>query len=243
MKQGVAFVDPDARRTLLEAPLLGLTQFGSRRTRIRPLADDGHPPLIFLHGLGAHPGNFRPMRAALALRGRRRTYSVGFGPHTSTLEMAQQVREAIADIATVNDLSADAQVDIVAHSMGGLVARAALLDPATAARVRTVVTLGTPHAGTHLARLAASRKLLDLRPGSDVVEAIAAQLPWPGPPSMPRLVALWSDADVLVQPHQSAAVEGAENVPLSGITHLGYLLDPAMWRLVGDALAKSDAQA
>lgn len=53
-----------------------------------------------------------------------------------------------AVIAQVRAASGAAQVNILAHSMGGLVTRAYLSDPARAANVNAVVTLGTPYFGT-----------------------------------------------------------------------------------------------
>lgn len=45
----------------------------------------------------------------------------------------------------------DAKVDIVAHSMGGLVARSAIENHNAADNVRSLITLGTPHRGTLIA--------------------------------------------------------------------------------------------
>ena len=232
---GVRAIDPDVRRTVIQAPMLGLTHLGGRVRRIEAKPADGHRPVLFLHGLGAHPGEFGPMRAAFRLAGRSRTYALGFFAHESTPEMAERVRMAVADMLRVNGLPDDAQVDMIAHSMGGLVARYALRDAATAARVHTLITLGTPHAGTHLARLAATTKVLDLRRGSTVVQALGEQVPWPRS-GMPRLASLWSDADVLVHPHTSACVAGAHNVPTHGVTHVGFLLDPGIWRVAYELL-------
>lgn len=232
--EGYRAIDPDVRRTVVQAPLLGLMHVGPRASNVEARPNDGAPPILFLHGLGAHPGEFAAMRAAFRLLGRGRTYSVGFFANEATPVMAERVRMAIDDIVRVNELDDDAQVDIVAHSMGGLVARYALLDPATAARVRTLVTLGTPHAGTHLARLADTTKIRDLRRGSAVIDELGAQVPWPA--DGPRLVCLWSDADVMVQPHESATVEGAENIAVHGVTHVGFMLDPGVWRHVAQAL-------
>ncbi len=96
--------------------------------------------------------------------------------------------------------------------MGGVVARLALEEPGVSARVATLVTLGTPHAGTHLARLGNTGRVRHLRPDSDVVKRLEAQLPWRSPV---RLVAFHSAADIVLLPHGSARVDGAENVELA----------------------------
>ena len=116
-------------------------------------------------------------------------------------------------------------VDIVAHSMGGLVVRAALAfapPGGGAPRPATVVTLGTPHGGADLAAMArlamitvtgrqvaegvaalpgglapASRSVADLTPGSAVLSRLAAAPP-PGPPT--RVAAIGARTDLVVPP-------------------------------------------
>jgi pimeloyl-ACP methyl ester carboxylesterase len=229
-------VDPDLRLHLAQLPLLGLTMLARGQASPAPLPDDGHRPVVFVHGLGGGPGNFLPMRLYFKLRGRSRTWAVAFPGARSLADMAARLTGFLEEVVTVNALPHDAQVDIVAHSMGGLAVRLALEDEKTRARVATLVTMATPHAGSHLARYGAMPNSLDLRPGSDVLARLARQLPWRGPPEQPRLVALWSAADVILLPARSAMVEGAENVELQGFTHYGYLLHPSGWRRVLEAL-------
>ena len=226
-------VDEDVRADLARAPLLGLTLLTARHRPIRPLPDDHHRPILFVHGLGGHRGNFSPMRGWLALQGRRRTYSIGLpdGPLDS---LGLRLAETIGEVVEANGLAPDDRIDIVAHSMGGLVSRLALLDVEVTNRVHTLVTLGTPHSGTHAARFAGSGRARDLRPDSAVLSRLAAQAPWHGPT---RLICLWSHADPLMQPAQTARMPGAEHVELPDMTHLQYLLDRRAWHAVRDALS------
>ena len=225
-------VDPDVRADLARAPLLGLTLLTARHRPIRPLPDDGHRPLLFVHGLGGHRGNFAPMRAWLALRGRRRSYAIGL-PDGPLDQLGHRLAETIAEIVDVNKLSDDERIDIVAHSMGGLVCRLALLEVEVTNRVHTLVTLGTPHSGTHAARFAGSGRARDLRPDSHVLDRLAGQDPWHG---ATRLVCLWSRADPLMQPAETARLPGAEHVDLPDMTHLQYLLDRRAWTAIREAL-------
>ncbi len=229
-------IDRDARRHLAELPLLGLTMLASRRQPIAPLAADGARPILFLHGLGGGPGNFFPMRTFFAVAARRRGYAVALSDEESIDAMAERLRALVAEVAAVNHLHG-ARIDLVAHSMGGLVARAALEDPATAALVANLVTLGTPHRGTWAARFAATARALDLRPDSPLLTRLARQLPWAGPPSLPRLVSFWSASDMLLLPHATAIVDGAEAIELPDMTHTGWLLRPSAWRAALAALA------
>lgn len=225
-------VDADVRRDLLRMPLLGLTVLGPRSVPIRALPRDGRRPLLFVHGLGGHRGNFLPMRTWFAGRHRRRSYSFGL-PDDALPELGWRLAEAIEEVIAVNGLGEDGQVDVVAHSMGGVVARLALVDPQAARRVHTLVTLGTPHGGTQAARFAGSGRAKDLRPDSEVFSLIRAQVPWR---ANTRLVCLWSPADPLMQPATTAQVSGAINIEMDDMTHTQYLLDPRAWHQVRLAL-------
>ncbi|MBN1772365.1 MAG: hypothetical protein JXB32_13935 [Deltaproteobacteria bacterium] len=233
---GYRAIDPDLRLHLAQLPLVGLTLLVRPRPEPEPLPDDGRRPVVFVHGLGGAPGNFGPMRLYFRARGRSRTYAAVFAGEGSLSELADRLSRFVGELVRVNGLGDGARLDLVAHSMGGLVARLALEDEPTRARVANLVTLGVPHAGSHLARYGHTAHSLALRPDSEVLQRLARQLPWRGPPGQPRLVACWSAADVIVLPARSAAVEGAENVELSGLTHYGYLIHPAAWRVVFEAL-------
>jgi len=239
-------IDPDLRRHFGHAPLVGLTQVLPVDTSPTAKPDDGHRPAVFVHGLGGHPGNFTPMRAWFKTGGRTRTWALNIAAAPRIPDMAGELRAFIDALDAANGFGDDVKYDLVAHSMGGLVSRYALLDPHIRSRVASLVTLGTPHDGTYAARYAATQKVLDLRPGSEPLTALRDQLPWPGPPTHPRLVAFWSDADMLLLPPDSARVEGARVIEMPGYTHLSYLLDPAcfqrVWMALLDPAAAPDAR-
>jgi len=229
-------VDPDARKHLAQLPVMGLSMLGPRDSTVEPLPDDNHRPIVMVHGLAGHPGNFMALRQYLALKGRTRVYTINFGSAESLDLMAAMLRDFIATVVERNELGAADQVDILAHSMGGLVTRLAIEDADTAARIGTVITLATPHSGTYTARLGAKTPTTELRPESAVIERLAHQLPWSDHPELPRLVALWSASDLIVLPGEGGQVPGAENIELPGYTHYSYFLEPDAWRLVNRVL-------
>jgi pimeloyl-ACP methyl ester carboxylesterase len=229
-------VDPDLRRHVAQTPLVVLTGLAPGQDRLRPMPDDGHAVLLFVHGLAGHPGNFAAMRAWFRWMGRSRSYSIAFDQRLDVEDMARTLTAWVAQVRAVNRLPDDAPVDLVAHSMGGLVCRQALLEPAFAAGVRRLVTLGTPHRGTVVARFAATRHTLALRPDSPLIQRLNVQIPWPGPPALPPLICHWSDADMLVMPHETAWIPGAQAVQMPGYSHYTWLLHPEAWQSVRDAL-------
>jgi triacylglycerol esterase/lipase EstA (alpha/beta hydrolase family) len=230
-------VDPDVRQHIAQLPVVGLSMLMPHRRDVTPLPDDGYRPLIFVHGLGGRPGNFVGMTAYARALGRRRVYLVDFSKDRSFEEMAARLRDFIARVVEVNALDRGARVDLVAHSLGGIVVRLALRDDELAARVATLITLGSPHGGTHLARLAATSVTLDLRPDSGLIAALARLALEGGSPAV-RTVAFWSRADVFMLPADGARLPGAENIELQGVTHYGYLMEPRCWRAVFEVLAE-----
>jgi pimeloyl-ACP methyl ester carboxylesterase len=108
--------------------------------------------------------------------------------------------------------------DVVCHSMGGVLLRRLLVDhPDLAPHVRTVVTLGSPHAGTAAIRiLPPIAELADLRPGSAWIAAL------PDAPS--GWITVAGEDDAVVYPQHTAHLPQSRRVDLAGIGHLGLLV-------------------
>ena len=226
---GYRAIDPDVGRHVAQIPLLASTLLGARAAEVEAAPDDGHPPLVFVHGLGGSRGDFLLMSWYLATLGRKRSYRVAFDTGASIEERGAWLATYLREVLAVNDAD---QVDVVAHSLGGVAARVALTDPDIASRVRVLITLGSPHGGTYPARYGNTETLRELRPDSQLV----ARLKSAGWPEGVRGVTFWSRADLFVLPPESAAVEGTERIELTPFTHYSYLISPKSWVAVARAL-------
>jgi pimeloyl-ACP methyl ester carboxylesterase len=101
-----------------------------------------HPvPVVLVHGIFGDPTNFVELRRHLARRGIRRFSSFAYLPR---LDYPRLARRFAAHVLAVCAETGAAQVDVVGHSLGGLVARY-FVQTGGAARVRRLVTLGTPY--------------------------------------------------------------------------------------------------
>jgi len=224
-------VDPDVMRHAAQLPLLSYTLFTSRQEIIDPAVPDGHPPLIFVHGLGGDRGNFLPMAWYMWFRGRVRSYRIHFRPGMSI----QQMAAALADfVKAALKTTGEEQVEMVAHSLGGIVARFAITEWELERSVKTLITLGTPHKGTYAARYANTEVLRELRPGSRMIKMLDEY----GWPRNVRGVTMWSENDLLVLPPEFAVVEGTEQVDMTPFTHYSYLISPKSWTKVEKALSE-----
>jgi pimeloyl-ACP methyl ester carboxylesterase len=120
------------------------------------------------------------------------------------------------------------RVALVCHSMGGLAARA-YLRRYGGARVERVITLGTPHGGTVLAKAGAGTNARQMEPGNPWLVALARDEggTWPCP-----VASIWSYDDNVVAPRPLAHLEGARNLPLAGIGHISLPMCTRVARLV-----------
>lgn len=196
--------------------------------RDRP-ATDGVAPVLLLHGVLCNAGVWHRVVQHLASRGVDGVYALSYGPPLAAIEVfVEQVRAKIDDIVEATHAPG---VAIVAHSMGGLVARAYLRKYGSG-KVLRLLTIGTPHHGSIEASLGFGASIAQLRPGNPWLE----ELNYEPPLSIP-VVSLWSWHDSMVVPQTSARFEGSIDVPLKGIGHNALLGDPAVFARIEAEIA------
>lgn len=174
-------------------------------------------PIVLVHGWVDNRSVFTMLRRQLRRRGFDTVVTMNYSVFTNDVPRAAA---RLADLVErlCNETGSET-VQIVGHSMGGLVARYYVQRLGGDVRVDTVATLGTPHAGTRAANLFVGKALAQLRPGSPVV----AELAEPAPGCRTRFVAVWSDLDAMVVPKESARLDHpdlvATNVLVRGVGH------------------------
>ncbi|MFD3336743.1 lipase family alpha/beta hydrolase [Streptomyces sp. NPDC058700] len=195
----------------------------------------GRRPVILLHGYMDNRSVFVLLRRALTRHGRDCVESLNYSPLTCDLRTAAEVLGRRVD--EIRTRTGHAEVDIVGHSLGGLIARYYVQRLGGDSRVRTLVMLGTPHAGTTVAPLADAHPLVrQMRPGSEVLRELAE----PAPGCRTRFVSFWSDLDQVMVPVETARLDHTDllvhNVRVSGIGHLALPVHPTVAAGVLEAL-------
>ncbi|MCG7206322.1 esterase/lipase family protein [Streptomyces arenae] len=193
------------------------------------------PPVVLLHGFIDNRSVFVLLRRSLAQHGGQRVESLNYSPLTCDIRTAAELLGR--HIEEICERTGSRRVDIVGHSLGGLIARYYVQRLGGDLRVRTLVTLGTPHSGTRVAPLADAHPIVrQMRPGSEVIEELAR----PAPGCRTRFVSFWSDLDSLMEPVETARVEHpdlvTENVRVTGIGHLALPVHPAVATGIRQAL-------
>ncbi|MFD9034076.1 esterase/lipase family protein [Streptomyces sp. NPDC059567] len=199
-------------------------------------------PVVLLHGFVDNRSVFVLLRRSLARHGRHPVESFNYSPLTFDLRTAAELLGR-----HVEDLCARTghrEVDLVGHSLGGLIARYYVQRLGGDTRVRTLVMLGTPHSGTAAAPWVGAHPLIrQMRPGSEVLRELAE----PAPGCRTRCVSFWSDLDQVMVPVETARLDHpdllAHNVRVSGIGHLALPVHPTVVAGIREALDSEDAAA
>jgi triacylglycerol lipase len=207
--------------------------FQSIRSHLTPRADT--PPVLLIHGWGCNSGYWHSMSKALTQAG--------------IAHRALDLEPVLGDIdgyvpaidAAVEALCRDsgwAEIVIVGHSMGGLVARAYMRKHGCA-RVARAITLGSPHHGTVLANLGkgANSRQMHWHEGnpSDWLVRLNREEP---AAVRARIVSLYSHHDNIIAPQTSSHLDGAINIEYRGIGHVALALHPLIQaRVIAEARA------
>ncbi|MFJ3822769.1 lipase family alpha/beta hydrolase [Streptomyces nodosus] len=199
------------------------------------LPTEAKPPVMLLHGFIDNRSVFVLLRRNLTQHGRQHIESLNYSPLTCDIRTAAQLLGR--HIEELCERTGQQQVDVVGHSLGGLIARYYVQRLGGDLHVRTLVTLGTPHSGTRVAPLANAHPIVrQMRPGSELIE----ELREPAPGCRTHFVSFWSDLDPLMDPLETACIDHpdllAQNVRVSGIGHLALPVHPAVAAGIRQAL-------
>jgi triacylglycerol esterase/lipase EstA (alpha/beta hydrolase family) len=197
--------------------------------------DDGRTsgtrhPVILLHGFFMNRTQWVWLGRRLAAR--------GIGPLYGTSYFTPQpVRQSAAHLADfierVRQREHAQKVDIVAHSLGGVVARYYIDRLGGAGKVGRLVTLGSPHKGTLLGRLGlglvpSARELMH---GSPLLDELRVARPGIS------YTSVWSRADAIIIPPESSSIAPlGEDRVFDDLGHLSMLLSPRVVDAVAERL-------
>lgn len=189
-------------------------------------------PLLLIHGYQCNRGFWLWLRP--------RIEAAGWTVATHSMEPAwteiDNYAEGIARrIDEVLAATGAPQVILIGHSMGGLACRTYLRNHGKG-KVARMITLGSVHHGSRLAWLGIGPNAQQMRIGNPWLLALGATEAVPLPQGS---VSIYSHHDNFVFPQETGSrLEGAANVAISGVSHLGMAFSPVVLGKLLEALEK-----
>jgi len=202
----------------------------------------GGVPIVFVHGYMQNRVGFVGLARSLAKKGLGPMFGFNY-PWFSTITSNAARLERFVD--RVCKETGSGAVDLVCHSMGGLVAMEMMNNqaaktsapPAAATfKVRRYVTIATPHAGVMWRGPMIGFGATALRRGSELLAAHAGlKLTVPA-------LSVYSSHDNVVFPKESSSLtlRGGRDVEVEGLAHLAILFSPKVAEHVASFLAEAD---
>jgi pimeloyl-ACP methyl ester carboxylesterase len=185
-------------------------------------------PVLLVHGYGLNRRCFHFLKTYLHTRGWGWVWAINHRPLSSPISVfAERLGRAVDRLRA--ETGAD-QIDIVAHSMGGLVSAWYMAKLDGAQHVRRLITLGTPWSGSRTHVFGLRREARDVAPGAEVISDIRDL--------KADVVAIWSHFDHLVIPNSSAAPERFRCIEFDHLGHVEMLFSARVFRRVTDELAR-----
>ena len=179
--------------------------------------------VAFVHGYVCNRGFWTPWLKRCHVE-RRPCMAVDLEPVFSPLDAyVPQVERAVTELERQTGLAPV----LVCHSMGGLVVRAWMAaTPGADQRVHRVVTIGTPHRGTWLARFSRTANSLHMRAACEWLRQLETREP---AERAGRFVCFYSNADNIVFPPRAAVLPGATERHLAGTPHVALAFRPEVF--------------
>jgi pimeloyl-ACP methyl ester carboxylesterase len=185
----------------------------------------GKQPIVLVHGYTQNRVDFIYLSAALRRRGLGPVFAFNYWSFGDIRKSAERLAAFARGVAKETGVPA---VDLVCHSMGGLVARQCVrIAPGV---VRRMVTIASPHAGVRFRGPILGRGGRQLRSGTKFLRELESV-----PLGVPTL-SIYSKHDNVVFPAETSSIArwGGRDLELEQLGHLGILFD----RTVADAVAR-----
>lgn len=181
--------------------------------------DSNCVPVLLVHGYGCNSGFWAHLQPLLD-RERISHATIDLEPVAGSIDdYAPLIEARVQELCAATGA---ARIAIVAHSMGGLAARAWMRETGSA-RVAKLITLGTPHHGTVLANLGLGANAVQMRRDSPWLRALDAG---ETQDVRARIDSLYTHHDNIVAPQDSSELAGARNVAFGGVGHVALGSNP-----------------
>jgi triacylglycerol lipase len=191
-------------------------------TPAAPAAAAARTPVVFVHGFTGSASNWATAQSVFRAAGYSSSELYAY-EYNSYGDNVTNARGLATFVSQVRSRTGASKVDIVNHSMGGLVSLWYLKQLGGAQYVNHLASLaganhGTTYAGACLIYVTCQQ----MYPGSAFINTLSAGDETPG---ATRYATWYSACDGIIIPYTSTVLSGATNNAVLCQTHLGYLAD------------------
>lgn len=197
-----------------------------------PQFSENQYPILFVHGVLHNHSAFIRLEKKLRRLGWHNIFSLNYKTSTGSIHrMTGDLQKKVEEILKATGAE---QIDVIAHSLGGLVSRNYMSNGTGRGKIRKLITLGTPHNGTERSRF------LKLIPGSSLGEDLMkgsyfiSNLNSTPIPKGSEIISISSDFDWTSGKPESFKAAGLpetafKNINYQGIGHTGMLYNEAIF--------------
>ncbi|MFI5938313.1 esterase/lipase family protein [Actinoplanes sp. NPDC051494] len=191
-------------------------------------------PVVFVHGYTGSASNWTTALSVFRAGGYSSSelFAYEYNSYGNNIQNAQGLATYVNQ---VRSRTGAAKVDIVNHSMGGLVTLWYVKQLGGAQYVNHVASLaGANHGTTYASACLVYVTCQQMYPGSSFITTLGVGDETPGP----TVYRTWySPCDGIIIPYTSTALSGATNTYVACETHIGYLTDTSVLTQVRSYLA------
>lgn len=178
-----------------------------------PLRPDGRRGVLLVHGFVCNRGLWNPWMRLLRARDLP-FVAINLEPVFGSIEAyAERIEAAVVRVETATGMP----IVLVGHSMGGVAIRAWFARFGSDARVHRVITIGSPHQGTWLARFGHTVNGREMRLDSPWLTKLATG---ETPEHCGRFTCFFGHCDNIVFPAASGTLPGAVNIHVAATAHV-----------------------
>ena len=199
-----------------------------------PAAAAARTPVVFVHGYTGSASNWTTAQSLFRAAGYSSSelYAYEYNSYGDNVANARVLESFVSQ---VRSRTGPARVDIVNHSMGGLVSLWYVKQLGGAQYVSHLASLaGANHGTTSAGACLIFTTCQQMYPGSSFIDTLSAGDETPG---STRYGTWYSPCDGVILPYTSTVLSGAANNYVACETHLGFLSDTSVLTSVRSFLA------
>ncbi len=189
-------------------------------------------PILLIHGYQMNSNSWLMFIHFLKKLGCSSLYTFEYSPWKSIEEVSELLSEKVAQILQEENKT---KLNIIAHSLGGLVSRYWIEKSDGKNKICHLVTLASPHQGGKMSRLGVGKAIQQITYQSEFIQKLGK----PNPPAGSSYLAIYTFMDQLIFPVESAKMETLDHLPIknfsvSGVGHLSILFSRSVIQRISE---------